>query len=39
MVNVKSYLEYIGDCYYFLYDEEMAALYYGEMDEIVIEDE
>jgi len=38
MVNVKSYLGYIGDCYYYLYDEEMAVHYYGEADAIIIEE-
>lgn len=38
MADVKDYLYYIGDCYYFLYDEEMADFCYDEADAIIIEE-
>jgi len=39
MADVQSYLYYIGECYEYLLDQDMADYYYNEADAIIIESE
>ena len=38
MVDVKSCLNFIGDCYYYLYEDDLADAYYDEADAIIIDE-
>ena len=38
MADEQMYFYFTGDCYYFLYDEEMVDIYYEEADAIIIEE-
>jgi len=38
MADVKSCLNFIGDCYYYLYEDDLADAYYEEADAIIIDE-
>jgi len=38
MADVKSCLNFIGDCYYYLYEDDLADAYYEEADVIIIDE-
>ena len=38
MVDVKEFLYYIGDCYYYLYEDDLADAYYEEAEAIIVDE-